>query len=364
MSSFSVVNTVVYSTYQIGGYGFRVALKKAKICSLIQSILGIILGIVIFLTSSYIVQLWNSTPEQMELFNRTLKVYALNLPFLAFSDFLYNYVMFTCDNKHSLIGNIIYYTVMILLDALVLFTGGDLPQLILTTGISNIVYIIYLLIASDFLKLKERWSWVAIKILLIHGVNTWINRVAVALASVVYSIWASKLGTELYAIHSVCYSTAQFAEGAINSIYVYLTVTLAKINDSIDKFKKIIETLKQYGLFYIVFSYTMCYTLIFVTHGKVEVWDCLGYGALYMTVAFGSLLYESMGSFVISEHQTSKYALGGLACVLVRIPVVIIGMKLGLGLIPFAVAGLLDYLSRGIYFYVCGRKLLKNRSCK
>lgn len=126
LAAYTVITWTTYHCYFIGAYAYRVVLDKAKMCFLIQVAAGIFCGIFVYTMSGKLPHLYDLTDNQYLLFTDCLKIHAISCPVRAITEFLSNYVEYNCKNKQSLIGNLIYYSAMIITDALVIFAGGNL----------------------------------------------------------------------------------------------------------------------------------------------------------------------------------------------------------------------------------------------
>lgn len=355
LSAYTIITWVTYATYSIGSYAYRVLLDKAKLCCVLQIATGILLGAVLYACNSVVSHMYSLTDNQYVLFESCLKVHALWCPVLAFREFLGNYAEYRCYNKQALSGNIILYGSMIITDVLVIYFGGSLTELVWFTGLCSLIYSVYMFIVLDFRKEKFCFSKLDAKLAFKHGWNTCFDRITGKVATVCYNIYASKLGTELYAVHSVCYAIGVFTENFTNALLTYEVISL--VDKKQDKFKHCVAVAKKYSVFIVVSSYFVCYLLLLFTHGTVSITDCLLYTALYCTEIFALLLYEPMKAYLLSEGCTNYLKFGGVIGIFVRIPLVVIGYYLNLGLFPFALSCTFDFGVRGLYFYLMSKKV-------
>lgn len=354
LSAYTVITWATYATYSIGAYAYRVVLSKTKSCFLIQVSVSILLGVLVYLLSPIIPHMYSLTDAQYELFEQCLKIHAISCPVLAIREFLGNYVEYQCKNKQAITGNIILYGTMIATDAFVICHHGSLTELLWFTLLCSLICSLYELFFSGFLKEPFRFNIQEIKELLWHDANTCFDRITGKVATIVFNIYVSKLGTDLYAIHCVCYAIGIFSENFTNALFTYEVITLA--NKSSHKFQYCVKITKKYAMFLIIAAYAVCYGLLLFTHGAVLLQSCLLYTGLYCTEIFALLLYTPMMAYLTSMQQTHYLKYGGIVGIMVRIPVTIIGYYTGMGLYVFSVAAAIDYASRGIYFYICSKK--------
>lgn len=361
-AAYTVITWTTYHCYFIGAYAYRVVLDKAKMCFLIQVAAGIFSGIFVYIMSARLPYLYDLTDNQYLLFTNCLKIHAVSCPVLAIREFLGNYVEYTCRNKQAFTGNLILYSTMIITDAIVFLAGGDLRGLLWCTLFCSVIYSTYELFASGILKEVFAFDiWECCE-LLKHGFNTWIDRITGKVATIVFNIYASRLGTELYSIHAVCYALGIFTENFTNALYTYETVALSKKTVSLkNKFVYCIRLAEKYAGFLLLFGYGIAYLLLLFTHGKVPILDCVLYTGLYCTEIMTLLFYEPVRAYLTSEHQTKYLRYGGVFGILVRIPIVLVGYYLTHSLILFAVASAVDFGMRGLYFYICSIRYIKKQ---
>lgn len=356
-SAYTVITWTTYCTYSIGMYAYCVVLDKSKMCFFIQMVVSIILSVLLYIFSSVIPHLYSLTNSQYALFEKCLKVHALSCPILAFREFLGGYAEYRCCNKQALTGNIILYSSMILTDALTVYFGGDLSWLLIMTGLCSLLYSVYEFAVLDFRKKPFLFSWSDIKILLKHGGNTYVNRITGKIATIFYNIYASKLGTELYSIHAVCYAIGIFTENFTNALFTFIIISSASKPQGCNKLQYCITVTRKYGMFIVITSYVTCYILLLFTHGAVDIKDCIIWTALYSTEVFGLLIYEPMQAYLTSECQTGYLRFGGMIGIFVRIPAVLLGYHLNLGLVSFAFSCMLDFAIRGLYYYSVSKRI-------
>ena len=357
LSAFTVITWATTNLCTIGSYAYRVVLDKGKTCIYINLAIAIILGAIVYLISPIVPHLYYLTDSQYMLFEQCLKIHAFSLPILAIGDFINSYVVLLCKNKISIIGNIILYAIMIVTDALVVHYNGTLVHIIECTLISWLIYDIYGIITSGIVKEKFKFNCNEIKNLLKHGVNICCSSFTAKIATIIFNIYASKLGTRDYSIHAVCYALGIFTENFTNALFTYETIVVAVKKKGLEKFQYCVAIAKKYAVFLVVFSYITSYAILVFTHGTISLRSCIPYAALYCTEIFVLLFYEPMRAYLTSEQQTKYLRYGGLFGFIVRLPIAIGGYYLGIGLTSFAIACTIDYGVRGLYMYKCSVKV-------
>lgn len=351
LSAFTVVGWCTYCTYCIGNYAYRFVLKDAKMCFLISLISSVITGILLYTLASPVAHLYSLTEPQYELLERCLKIHALSCPVLSVRESLGNYAEYKCCNKQAAIGNVILYSSMILTDALTVMLGGDVADLLACTALCSSVYIVYEVFALDMRREELGFSWRRFKKLWVYGLSVWIDRAAGKVATVFYNIYASKLGTHDYSIHAVCYAVSVFTENFTNGLYTYQTVSLSKVSASHHKLERCKKVILKYSAFIIFGAYFTAYILLMFTHGDVSIKECADWTALYCSYIAALIVYESMKGYLTSEKLNKYLIFGGFFGILIRIPAVLLGYYMGLGLVTFAISTFLDFGARAIFYY-------------
>lgn len=352
-TSYSVITWTTKCFYNIGSYAYRTVMKYAKECLFMQVCVSILLGFIIYLTCPIIVRIYNLTDTQYELFERCLVVHAISLPVLAIMYFITEYLEYNCKNKQYAIGNFIYYTIMIVSDSLVLYYRCQLTVLLWCTFACTVVYDLFEIFASGILMEKWEFNMSTIIYLFSNGFDIVFDGITGKIATILYNAYASKLGTQLYSIHCICYSICVFTEDITECLYTYLIVKLHKVKYMYKKLNYCKKITKKYYSTLVIIGYILGYILLIFIHGDVPVVKCVLYTAIYCSDLFSHLLYTSMKAYLTYEQKTNYLKYGGVVGVSVRIPVVLIGYYTGIGLLTFALASAIDYLVRGIYYYLC-----------
>lgn len=183
----------------------------------------------------------------------------------------------------------------------------------------------------------------------------WVDRIFGKVATIIYNIYASRLGTELYAIHGICYSIATFTEYITNAQFNYQVVILSAISDVSKKWEKCKDILKKTVLPLTLIGYAMSFLLLFLIHGDVHITDCVVPLIFYSSQVVFIQLYESLRGYLTSLKRTDLLKYAGLVGILTRIPVTLIAYYSGSGIYGFALASTIDFTCRGLYFYYCSK---------
>lgn len=357
LSAYTVITWTTYALYSLGMYAYRVILSDTKLCFLIQIAAGFIVGIILLSTSPLIVRLYNLPGTQSELLSDCLRIHAFSCPALSIMKFLRNYAEYKCKNKQAFIGNVIFYSIMIFTDFLVLYFKKGLTNLLWCTLLCSVIYVIYEIFALDFWSEPFYFSWDKLKEILKHGCNTLIDRSTGKVATIFFNVYASRLGTFQYSIHAVCYSICIFGENFTNALSSYGVVSMSCLPDKENVYEHCKQMIRKHFPLCVFGQYIFAYVLLSLTHGSVPIKDCLLWTAVYSSDIITLVFYESFKAYLMSHHETGYLKWGGTIGIFIRIPITFIGYHLGFGLWPFALASTFDFSARAVYFYLCSKKV-------
>ena len=335
--------------------GFYFQKRNCLVVSLITSIL---VGIFILIFGDSIANLYDLTDTQIGMLQNCLRIEAFSMPLYSLGEYLGNYIVFKCYNKLLTLTNIMFYGVMILIDFVVVKFGYGIEELIIGTSITYLIYCIVLLPTSKILICDDRVNIKDLKLCFKHGSNMIIDRLLGKVATLTYNIFASKLGTELYAIHSICYSIGLFTEYVTAAQFNYQVVSLNIVNGAKEKFKKCKEIFLKTSLPIAMVGYTSAFILLPILHGDVNIDSCYIPLIIYSAECILLLPYESMRGYITSLKRSDILKWTGLVGSIIRIPLVLITYYCGLGFYIFASLVSIDFLCRAAYLYINAKKII------
>ena len=216
------INFMFKSIGEIGIYTHRTVRKRSASYLLISGITGLILGIISFLLSDLIVNLFNLTFSQKELLSAILKLYIIYLPISILHTGLLEIVRLRNDLKLYRKGLIITYISLISLDTLAFIFTKNLIALFIATMLSDIICFTYL---SYKIKLKyQKITKEDLNNVKSYGIPYSMERVFSRTIILIYGVLASQLGTEKYSIHTICYSVCLTLEIITNAYQATLMI--------------------------------------------------------------------------------------------------------------------------------------------
>lgn len=364
MSCYMTLSWIVHKCVSIGRNAFNVELKNAKLCLLITAVSGLLVGIAVAVFRVPLSYLWYLTDDQRVLLQECFLFLAVDAVLSSVYEFLYNYMVYCCSLRLVYGTNAVYYALLLLSDFVAVRVGGGLLALLACTLVCNCVYLGYSFILSGILKSVSEYSWTKVWELLKHGFNLMIDRVAGRLGLVFTQIYASKLGTDLFAIHGVCFSVMVLLESYTNGLYTFVRKKLAMVTVVRRKMVVLKRILKVYTpIVGIAIELTVLPALA-ILHGAVSFKECVPFVFLMSTEVLTLLCFEPCAASLLTCGATGVLRFNGIISLGVRLilaPAVLYG---GFGLIGFVLIEPIDVVCKttynGIMFQrVCRREYLQ-----
>lgn len=348
MSAFTVIYWCIDCICKAGEYAYRVKLKYESECFVFQVAITLICSFMLIAFRVPIAHIYSLTDTQCELLSMCLFYKGLCLIFGKLESFYRNYIALTCQNKHIVISNIIFYTTMIGADALVIALGGECYHLVIATGIADAITVVYYLLFCRFKWKKPTFE--RLKECISCAKDIVIDRVLGKVATVVFNICASNLQTEIYALHSIGYAIATSLEECTNCCYTFQIVRLKAIDNLSEKYKMCKKLSKQVFIPTILVDYGVAVLMVLPMKGVVDFKSALIITLLYNTQCILLQLYENHRGFLTSCGATECLRLGGLFGIIVRVPIAIISITTPIGIYGFALGSGIDFFIRGLYY--------------
>ena len=360
MGSFALIGQLGAKILFIGGYAYKVFQKYEKNCCLLSLIIGVLFGAVCIFGSNIIIHVFDLTDTQYEMLRQALICYGMCCPVEAVGRFLQSYITYKCYNKLVIILNVATYILLIGTDWLAVSLGWGCNGLVLSTGLSWLVYVIILLIATKFFAQSDKLCIKYIKKAFLVGKDLAVSGIIERGANLCLGYFVSTMGTEQYAIHSVALGAVSLAEEFRDAQNDYTIVRLRNR----DKYKerKAKRGFKQCWIRSLLLHIIASFVLVIVMHGKVGLAQAIYGVALYCLPMLMYPVYDTVQQFAMSRGKT-KYALANsFICVFWRVVALwILSSVFGTSLIIIACVYFFDYLSSTIYYLVRLRRDKRER---
>lgn len=349
LSSFALIATLLVQFQCIGAHAYKVFQKYEKSCCLLSALVGVLLGIICIAYGYQITFVFDLTDTQREMLRQALVCYGICCPVEAVGRFLQRYITLKCYNKLVIISNITTYVLLISTDWLAVSLGWGCNGIVLSTGFSWLAYVIMLLIVTKFFSQEDKVQWQYIKKAFLVGKDLMLGGIISRSSNLCLGYFASTMGTEQYAIHSVALGAVQLAEYFRDAQCDYVIVKLH--NRDKHKEQKAKRVFKQSWLPALLLPIIASFVLIFVMHGKVDLLSSLYGVALYCLPMLLYPIYDTVQQFVISRGRTKYALINALICAVWRVGALwVFSMTVGINLIVLASIYFLDYLSRTVYY--------------
>jgi len=344
-----------------GQYSYSVVLKDEKLCLLLNVLVGAITGIIVFALRDFIPHLYSLTTEQYSLFSKCLVVYSMGTVIHAISEFLYMYLLYSNKMKMVYGMNVLYYALLFSTDYMVIKNGFDLSVLIGCTVVCEAVYCLIIFIISDFRKTNCNFSFKNTVALIKHGLNIMFEQVITKIATLFFQCCASRLGTELFAIHSVCFSVSVLLESYTYSMNVFTVSRLSKVKTILHKYRAHFWIIRKYGLFVLSLVAVSIMPALLLLHGSVPIKDCIPFVFVYCLDSIVLLIYEVSDACLVSAQRTDILKFESMIGIAVRIPLILLTLHFKWGLVGFALSIILDFTARVIYNEIKLRQISEAR---
>lgn len=348
MSAFTVIYWCADCVCKAGEYAYRVKLKYESECFVLQVVITLVCSFILIAFRVPIAHIYSLTDTQYELLSMCLFYKGLCLIFGKLESFYRNYIALTCQNKHIVVSNIIFYVTMIGADALVIAFGGECYHLVIATVVADAITVVYYLIFCRFKWKKPTFE--RLKECVSCAKDIVIDRVLGKVATVVFNICASHLQTEIYALHSIGYAIASSLEECTNCCYTFQIVRLKAIDNLKEKYDMCKKLSKQVFIPTVLVDYGVAILMVLPMKGVVDFKSALIITLLYNTQCILLQLYENHRGFLTSCGATECLRLGGLFGILVRIPIAVISTITPIGIYGFALGSGIDFFIRGLYY--------------
>lgn len=362
MSSVIVITWCMGVAGNLGRFAFDVKQSCVADCAVLQLIASVVVGGIVWVLQGVIPHVYSLTAVQYALMQKCLAVYAIFFPIKSMACFFRNVV--ACQSRIKLHCGItvIFYSIMIALDVLVIVCNGECYHLVLTTGISYTVMLILYLVLAKALAGIGKPSLTGIMGVWCCAKEVLCERVLGKVTTVAFGALASRLGTRNYALHSIAYSLAVGTEYVTSEWQRMQLITLKGTEVLYKKWQQCKSLGKKMFVPGIVMCYLSVLVLIIPLHGECDLVDSFWFSCLYSTQCFAMALFENSRGFLMSAGQTGMLKCGSLIGILIRIPIALLGAFTPLGIYAFAFASFIDYALRGLFFvhvakHLCGSKV-------
>lgn len=224
--SFLLIDSIFKSFGEIGTYTYRTIRKNEWQYLWFNIIFGLLMGVIVFISKSMIVNIFNLSQIQREMLYILLNFYTAYVIFGRLANGIFELIRLKGMLKLYRKSLVVYYISLIGLDAMAYIFTKDLKLLFIATIVSWGISIVYMLYK---LKLKFEFpSKESLKNVIKYGLAYVSERVLSRIFLLLYGVIASYMGTEKYGIHTICYSVCLTLEIITNA---YQATLMIKVPD-------------------------------------------------------------------------------------------------------------------------------------
>ena len=353
------IDLILKSISEIGVYTYRTARKDESSYLIINAIISFILGIIVFLLRNYIVNIFDLTLTQKQMLSNILFLYIGYLTLGRLANATFEIIRLKGELKLYRYSLIVFYVCLISLDAITYFITRNLILLFCATMLSWLISIIYMLYK---LKLKFMWpNKETMQNIVRYGIPTSLERLLSHIFILIYGVIASRLGTDKYSIHTICYSVSLSLEIITNAYQATLMIKVP-IEESYDnQYKSIMQMKEKCYLLIILLNYVFCFVYLVITHGSLPLSECFPYIIFYSFGVFGLYQYETYKTLCIVQGKPTILLVGSTIGVIIRVLLCLSFYNTSIALFVFGISNFIDFYSRSIVYRVGLNKMVKNK---
>lgn len=279
-----------------------------------------------------------------------LKLYILYLVFGRMANSLFEIVRLKNELKLYRKSLVLFYILLISLDAVVYITTKNLNLLFCATIIAWILSIIYMLYKLKIkIELPDKES---LENVYKYGLPTSMERLLSRIFILIYGAIASHLGTEKYSIHTICYSVCVSLEIITNSYNAALMIKIPINGTYEEQYNTIMEMKKKCFGIIILLNYVFCMIYLIISHGSLSIRTCFPYIIFYSFGVFGLYPYETYKTLCIAQRKPKILLWGSTIGVMIRLIVCILFYKSSISLFAFGIANFVDFYSRSLMYRI------------
>lgn len=342
------IDLILRSLSELGIYTYRTVRKDESKYLIIQAVSSFILGIIVFAFGDILTNLFDLTLVQKSMLSGLIKLYILYLVCGRVNNALFEMTRLKNELKLYRKALIFFYVSLIVLDSTFYITTKNLNLLFVATIISwiiSIIYIIYNLKIKFELPDKE-----ALKNVIKYGIPTSLERLLSRIFILIYGMIASRLGTDKYSIHTICYSVCVSLEIITNAYQAALMVNVPINKPYEEQYKCMIKMKKKVFPLIILLNYVFAVVYLVIQHGSLPIDKCFPYIIFYTFGVFGLYQYESYKTLCITQGKPTILLLGSTIGSCIRVIICYLFYNTNIALFIFGIVNLIDFYIRSLIY--------------
>ena len=358
--SFLLIDSIFKSFGEIGTYTYRTIRKNEWQYLWFNIIFGLLMGVIVFISKSMIVNIFNLSQIQREMLYILLNFYTAYVIFGRLANGIFELIRLKGMLKLYRKSLVVYYISLIGLDAMAYIFTKDLKLLFIATIVSWGISIVYMLYK---LKLKFEFpNKESLKNVIKYGLAYVSERVLSRIFLLLYGVIASYLGTEKYGIHTICYSVCLTLEIITNAYQATLMIKVPDGKTYEEQYSNCMNMKKSCFHLIIILNFVFAFIYLLISHGSLPLYRCFPYIIVYSIAIFGLYPYETYKTLCITQGKSYILLIGSTIGVIIRFLICLLFINTSFSLYIFGIVNLIDFYSRSIIYRLALSKIYRKKA--
>lgn len=357
--SFLLIDSIFKSFGEIGTYTYRTIRKNEWQYLWFNIIFGLLMGVIVFISKSMIVNIFNLSQIQREMLYILLNFYTVYVIFGRLANGIFELIRLKGMLKLYRKSLIVYYISLIGLDAMAYIFTKDLKLLFIATIVSwgiSIVYMLYKLNLKFEFPSKE-----SLKNVIKYGLAYASERVLSRIFLLLYGVIASYMGTEKYGIHTICYSVCLTLEIITNAYQATLMIKVPEGKTYEEQYSNCMNMKKSCFPLIIILNFVFAFIYLLISHGSLPLYRCFPYIIFYSIAILGLYPYETYKTLCITQGKSYILLIGSTIGVIIRFLICLLFINTSFSLYIFGIVNLIDFYSRSIIYRLALSKIYRKK---
>lgn len=357
--SFLLIDSIFKSFGEIGTYTYRTIRKNEWQYLWFNIIFGLLMGVIVFISKSMIVNIFNLSQIQREMLYILLNFYTAYVIFGRLANGIFELIRLKGMLKLYRKSLIVYYISLIGLDAMAYIFTKDLKLLFIATIVSwgiSIVYMLYKLNLKFEFPSKE-----SLKNVIKYGLAYASERVLSRIFLLLYGVIASYMGTEKYGIHTICYSVCLTLEIITNAYQATLMIKVPEGKTYEEQYSNCMNMKKSCFPLIIILNFVFAFIYLLISHGSLPLYRCFPYIIFYSIAILGLYPYETYKTLCITQGKSYILLIGSTIGVIIRFLICLLFINTSFSLYIFGIVNLIDFYSRSIIYRLALSKIYRKK---
>ena len=357
--SFLLIDSIFKSFGEIGTYTYRTIRKNEWQYLWFNIIFGLLMGVIVFISKSMIVNIFNLSQIQREMLYILLNFYTAYVIFGRLANGIFELIRLKGMLKLYRKSLVVYYISLIGLDAMAYIFTKDLKLLFIATIVSWGISIVYMLYK---LKLKFEFpSKESLKNAIKYGLAYVSERVLSRIFLLLYGVIASYMGTEKYGIHTICYSVCLTLEIITNAYQATLMIKVPEGKTYEEQYSNCMNMKKRCFPLIIILNFVFAFIYLLISHGSLPLYRCFPYIIFYSITIFGLYPYETYKTLCITQGKSYILLIGSTIGVIIRFLICLLFINTSFSLYIFGIVNFIDFYSRSIIYRLALSKIYRKK---